>query len=57
LFSLSSLLQYESYVEFCTASILEKFSAFAKSSESIDLQQWLQFFAFDVVGYITVSSV
>ncbi|THW55469.1 cytochrome protein [Aureobasidium pullulans] len=55
LFSMTSLIQYEDSVAECTDAIIDKFKMFAVSSREIDMQSWLQFFAFDMIGLITVS--
>lgn len=51
---MTSIKHYEPYVDNCIAVILEKFDQFADSGESLDLQRWMQCYAFDVIGEITV---
>lgn len=55
LYSMSSLLSYESYVDSCIDIFLEKLSGFAQSGATIDLAHWFQGSAFDVLGEITYS--
>ena len=54
LYSMSSIKHYEPYVDNCIAVILEKFDQFAASGESFDVQRWMQCYAFDVIGELTV---
>lgn len=44
----------EPYVQECTQVFLDKLGSFARSGESINMQHWLQCYAFDVIGLITV---
>lgn len=55
LYSMSSLLSYEKYVDACIDIFLDKLSRFSRSGETIDLVHWFQCYAFDVMGEITYS--
>ncbi|KAJ4984443.1 Pisatin demethylase 18 [Stagonosporopsis vannaccii] len=55
LYSMSSLLSYESYVDSCIDIFLGKLNNFARSRATIDLAHWFQCYAFDVLGEITYS--
>lgn len=55
LYSRSSLLSYEGYVDDCVNIFLQRLREFSKSGETIDLSHWLQCYAFDVIGEITYS--
>ncbi|KAH7346983.1 cytochrome P450 [Pyrenochaeta sp. MPI-SDFR-AT-0127] len=55
LYSMSSLLSYEIYVDQCIDIFLEKLNGFARSNTPIDMVHWLQCYAFDVIGEITFS--
>ena len=55
LYSMSSLLSYESYVDSCIDILLEKLSEFAQTGTTLDLAHWFQCYAFDVLGEITYS--
>lgn len=55
LYSMSSLLSYESYVDSCMDIFLDKLNGFARSGVAIDLAHWFQCYAFDVLGEITYS--
>lgn len=55
-FSLSTLHQFEDHVNECNnifASIMHEYAA---SGQVVDLGQWLQWYAFDVIGAITFNS-
>ncbi|KAF4126445.1 Cytochrome P450, partial [Geosmithia morbida] len=55
-FSLSSLVQYEPFVDNTTKIFLNQTeSLFAGDPEGFDITRWLQFYAFDVIGEITYS--
>ena len=55
MYSLSSLVTYESYVDDCTEIFCERLAEFAKSGEMINMGHWFQCYAFDVIGEITYS--
>ena len=53
---MSALLNMESRVSECSALFVERLSDFARRCEIVDMAHWLQCFAFDVVGAVTVST-
>lgn len=53
---MTSILQYEQFVDNCTAILEQRFVDFVKAGECVDLGHWLQCYAFDVIGEITVST-
>lgn len=55
LYSMSSLLSYEVYVDECIDIFLNKLGQFARSGTTLDLVHWFQCYAFDVIGEITYS--
>lgn len=55
MYSLSTIKSYEPHVDNCISLLLKQFDAFAASGEVFDLQLWMQCYAFDVIGEITVS--
>ncbi|KIX09183.1 uncharacterized protein Z518_00262 [Rhinocladiella mackenziei CBS 650.93] len=55
LYSMSSLVSYEKYVDECIDIFLQKMASFSQSGESIDMAHWFQCYAFDVMGDITYS--
>ena len=55
-FSMSSLVQYEPSVDITTAKFLDQTEAlFTSQNKVCDFAEWLQFYAFDVIGEITYS--
>lgn len=40
----------------CAQLLIEKFTSLAESGKPINLQVWLQYFAFDTIALITVGS-
>jgi cytochrome P450 len=55
LYSMSSLLSYEGYVDQCIDIFLDMLNQSARTGRSIDLVHWFQCYAFDVIGEITYS--
>lgn len=55
LYSMSSLVSYEPYVDQCTALLCERLSEFASAKGAVDMRHWFQCYAFDVIGLITFS--
>lgn len=49
-YSLTSLLAKEDAVDSCSTLFMEKLGAFADEKRPVDLGQWLQYYAFDVIG-------
>jgi hypothetical protein len=53
---MSALVQYEPFVNNTTKLFLEQTQrVFVNNPEGCELTQWLQFYAFDVIGEITYS--
>lgn len=51
--SMSLLVKLEGFVDHCSEMLVERLSSFARPlSQTVRLQSWLQFFAFDVIGEI-----
>lgn len=53
-YSMSSLVGYEPYVDNCVDILCRRLVARSSQSETIDLTKWFQWYAFDVIGEITV---
>ncbi|KAH7093666.1 cytochrome P450 [Paraphoma chrysanthemicola] len=53
LYSTSALVKLESHVDECISLLFERFSEIAEEGRPIDLQFWMQCYAFDVIGSIT----
>ncbi|KAL2066183.1 hypothetical protein VTL71DRAFT_2254 [Oculimacula yallundae] len=56
LYSMSALLGYEPFVNNCTSLLTQRFSELAQTPTVIDMQHWLQCYAFDVIGEITFAN-
>ncbi|KAK5673651.1 hypothetical protein LTR17_027909, partial [Elasticomyces elasticus] len=55
LYSMSTLISYEKYVDSCNSLLCGKLENFALSGELINVPLWMQFYAFDVIGEMTVG--
>lgn len=53
---MTSLVQMESFVDDCSAVLKTKLEEFARSGNSIDVSHWMQCYAFDVIGKLTVGT-
>lgn len=53
LYSMSSLVHYEEFVDQCADVFFQRLSEFAERDAKFNLGEWLQFYAFDVIGEIT----
>jgi cytochrome P450 len=56
LYSMSSLVGYEGFVNNCTSLLTQRLGEIAQSGHTVDLQHWLQCYAFDVIGEITFAN-
>jgi hypothetical protein len=52
-YSMSALVGYEPFVNNCSNLLIQRFQEIAASGKTINLQHWLQCYAFDVIGEIT----
>jgi cytochrome P450 len=55
MYSMTSLKAYEPFVDSVNATFIDKLKGFAASGQSFDLFTWMQFYAFDVIGEITIG--
>lgn len=55
MYSMTSLKAYEPFVDTVNATFIEKLKSFAQTGQSFDLFTWMQFYAFDVIGEITIG--
>lgn len=53
IYSMSSLVNYEQFVDNCADIFAMRLTEFAAKDEVLDLRHWLQCYAFDVIGEIT----
>ncbi|KAK1144855.1 hypothetical protein N8T08_004868 [Aspergillus melleus] len=55
LYSMSTLVTYEPFVDRCNQMLCDRLDSFAKDKEAFDVPTWMQYYAFDVIGDITTS--
>lgn len=55
-FSMSALLEMEDFVNECVKVFETRMNEFAESGQALDMAHWLQCYAFDVIGEITVRN-
>lgn len=53
-YTMSAIKSYELYVNNCVNVLQENFDRLAMQGDTIDLQRWMQAYAFDVIGEVTV---
>ncbi|KXH47883.1 hypothetical protein CNYM01_01401 [Colletotrichum nymphaeae SA-01] len=53
LYSMSTLTEFEPFVDSTIDKLLEKLDEFADAGRELDLATWLQYYAFDVIGELT----
>ena len=53
LYSMSSLVHYEAFVDHCADLFTTRLSEFAERKQALNLGHWMQCYAFDVIGNIT----
>jgi hypothetical protein len=53
-YAMTSLVQSEPFVDECTSIFCSRLTEFAETGALIDVTHWLQCYAFDVIGKITV---
>ena len=56
LYQTSALVNIEYQVDSATDEFVERLSEFAKEGNTIDMSDWLKYYAFDAVGSLSVSS-
>lgn len=57
LYSTSTLLSYEVFIDSCTSILMKKFREFAETGRRVHMPDFMQYYAFDVVGEMTVSPI
>lgn len=53
-YALPRLLESEQAIDSCIELFMSRLGGFADKGQSVDLGTWLQYFAFDVVGVLTL---
>ncbi|KAJ5603228.1 hypothetical protein N7537_006184 [Penicillium hordei] len=56
MFSMTSMVAYEPFVNSCNTTLVEQLSQRAARGESVAIPRWMQYYAFDVIGEITVGA-
>ncbi|KAH7063540.1 pisatin demethylase [Macrophomina phaseolina] len=56
LYSMTNLLSYEGFIDKCTAILNDKFTQFSQKGKKVSIVDFLQFYAFDVIGAITAGN-
>ncbi|KAJ4358701.1 uncharacterized protein N0V89_003285 [Didymosphaeria variabile] len=56
LYSNTHLLSYEAQVDKCNVVLLKSLKEFAREGQAVDFREWAQYYAFDVIGEISVGS-
>ncbi|KAF9631373.1 Cytochrome P450 [Lasiodiplodia theobromae] len=54
-YSLTSLLAKEDAIDSCSKLFMEKLRSFVDENKPVDLGQWLQYYAFDVIGELSFA--
>jgi cytochrome P450 len=55
MYAMTTIKSYEPYTDSCVDLLLQRLDEFAANGRTFDLQKYLQCYAFDVIGAITVS--
>lgn len=55
MYAMSTLISYEPFVNKVNGEFVARLRDFAKNKKSFDLFTWMQFYAFDVIGEITIG--
>jgi len=55
LYSMTNLVQMEPFVDECSDLLVKRFKEFAQAGRQMDMGHWLQCYAFDVIGHISVA--
>lgn len=55
LYAMSAIKSYEPYVDEGISLLQQQLDRFAEDGQAVDMQHWMQCYAFDVIGKITVK--
>ncbi|KAL1796194.1 hypothetical protein ACET3X_004734 [Alternaria dauci] len=55
LYSQTSLLSYEPFVDTCNKILLQRLEEYARDGKALNVRELMQYYAFDVIGEITVG--
>jgi cytochrome P450 len=56
LYSNNNLLSYEPYVDTCNKILLKRLREYSRNDKCLDVRELMQYYAFDVIGEITLGS-
>ena len=56
LYSNNNLLSYEPFVDTCTNILVKRLGGYVRDEKTLDVRELMQYYAFDVIGEITVGS-
>jgi hypothetical protein len=51
---MTNLVQLEPFIDKCSAVLRERLEEFSRSGASVEISHWMQCYAFDVIGMMTV---
>ncbi|KAF5967706.1 cytochrome P450 monooxygenase [Fusarium bulbicola] len=54
-YSMTNLVQLEPFIDKCSALLRDRLEEFARSGTSVEISHWMQCYAFDVIGMMTVG--
>lgn len=54
IYSMSSMVSYEPYVQNCIELLAKRLDEFSEAERTINVGEWMQYFAFDAITAITV---
>ncbi|EXK46257.1 hypothetical protein FOMG_04463 [Fusarium oxysporum f. sp. melonis 26406] len=54
-YSMTNLVQLEPFIDKCSAVLRDRLEEFARSGTSVEISHWMQCYAFDVIGMMTLG--
>ncbi|KAF5708566.1 cytochrome P450 monooxygenase oxidoreductase [Fusarium mundagurra] len=54
-YSMTNLVQLEPFIDKCSAVLRDRLEEFARSGNSVEISHWMQCYAFDVIGMMTLG--
>ncbi|KAK2676887.1 Cytochrome P450 [Fusarium oxysporum f. sp. vasinfectum] len=55
-YSMTNLVQLEPFIDKCSAVLRDRLEEFARSGTSVEISHWMQCYAFDVIGMMTLGT-
>jgi len=53
-YSMTNLVQLEPFIDKCSAVLRDRLEEFARAGTAVEISHWMQCYAFDVIGMMTV---